>query len=227
MKKDIQALELEKGAPLFTYEEIANALKALVQSKIKNKRRSNAFREFDLFYNPKKFSLLPVGMDGQTTIHVYETEEKKEAFLWGIYRLVNDFEKEKNDFLSSILSKKEDVPEQKKEVKTVENKERKLQLIENLKKAREQKKLNKQQPQSEQPKEIIKEQVKEVVKEDPEYLEWKKQRQQKQEVKQEVKQEPIKIQEVKSQPIDIPKPVIIPQPEYIVRSTFKKPLWAK
>lgn len=95
MKKDIQALELEKGAPLFTYEEIANALKALVQSKIKNKRRSNAFREFDLFYNPKKFSLLPVGMDGQTTIHVYESEEKKEAFLWGIYRLVNDFEKER------------------------------------------------------------------------------------------------------------------------------------
>jgi hypothetical protein len=134
-----------------------------------------------------------------------------------------DFEKEKNDFLSSILSKKDEVPEQKKEVKTVENKERKLQLIENLKKAREQKKLNKQQPQSEQPKEIIKEQVKEVIKEDPEYLEWKKQRQQ----KQEVKPEPIKIQEVKSQPIDIPKPVIIQQPEYIVRSTFKKPLWAK
>lgn len=80
MKKDIQALELEKGAPLFTYEEITNALKALVQSKIKNKRRSNAFREFDLFYNPKKFSLLPVGMDGQTTIHVYESEEKKKHF---------------------------------------------------------------------------------------------------------------------------------------------------
>jgi hypothetical protein len=137
-----------------------------------------------------------------------------------------NFDKEKNDFLSSLLSKKEDVPEQKKEVKTVENKERKLQLIENLKKAREQKKLNKQ-PKQEQPKEIIKEQVKEHVKEDPEYLEWKKQRQQKPEVKQEVKQEPIKIQEVKSQPIDIPKPVIIPQPEYIVRSTFKKPLWAK
>jgi hypothetical protein len=95
MKQDIQALELEKGTPLFTYDEIANALKALVQSKIKNKRRSNAFRAFDLFYNPKKFSLLPVGVDGQTTIHVYENEEKKEAFLWGIYRLVNDFEKER------------------------------------------------------------------------------------------------------------------------------------
>jgi hypothetical protein len=143
-----------------------------------------------------------------------------------------NFEKEKNDFLSSLLSKKEDVPEQKKEVKTVENKERKLQLIENLKKAREQKKLNKQpkqeQPKQEQPKEIIKEQVKEHVKEDPEYLEWKKQRQQKQqEIKSEVKQEPVKIQEVKSQPIDIPKPVIIPQPEYIVRSTFKKPMWSR
>jgi hypothetical protein len=95
MKKDIQALELEKGAPLFSFEEIANSLKALVQSKIKNKRRSTAMRSFELFYNPKKFSLLPVGVDGQTTIHVYETEEKKEAFLWGIYRLVNDFEKER------------------------------------------------------------------------------------------------------------------------------------
>jgi hypothetical protein len=93
MKKDIQALELEKGPPLFSYEEITDAFKALVQSKIKNKRRSNAFKEFELFYNPKKFSLLPVGVDGQTTIHVYESEEKKEAFLWGIYRLVNDFEK--------------------------------------------------------------------------------------------------------------------------------------
>ena len=93
MKKDIQALELEKGAPLFTFEEIANALKGMVQSKIKNKRRSTAFKDFDLFYNPKKFSLLPIGLDGQTTIHVYETEEKKQAFIWGIYRLVNDFEK--------------------------------------------------------------------------------------------------------------------------------------
>ena len=81
MKMDIQALELEKGAPLFSIEEIANALKGMVQSKIKNKRRSNAFRDFDLFYNPKKFSLLPIGLDGQTTIHVYETEEKKQEFF--------------------------------------------------------------------------------------------------------------------------------------------------
>lgn len=95
MKKDIQALELEKGAPLFTLDEITKAFKALVNAKVKNKRRSTAFRDFDLFYNPRKFSLLPIGLDGQTTIHVYETEETKEKFLWEIYRLLNDFEKER------------------------------------------------------------------------------------------------------------------------------------
>lgn len=95
MKKDIQALELEKGAPLFTLDEITKAFKALVNAKVKNKRRSTAFRDFDLFYNPRKFSLLPIGLDGQTTIHVYATEETKEKFLWEIYRLLNDFEKER------------------------------------------------------------------------------------------------------------------------------------
>lgn len=95
MKKDIQALELEKGAPLFTIDEITKALKGLVNAKVKNKRRSNAFKDFDLFYHPKKFSLLPIGVDGQTTIHVYESEKTKEDFIWGIYRLVNDFEKER------------------------------------------------------------------------------------------------------------------------------------
>jgi len=141
-----------------------------------------------------------------------------------------DFEKEKNDFLSSLLSKKEDEPEKKKEVKevkTVENKERKLQLIENLKKAREQKKLNKQQPKEqpkEQPKqEESKEIVKEQIKEDPEYLEWKKQRNAKhQELpKQEVKVEPIKIQQIKVEPQIVQQP----KPEYIQRCTFKKPKW--
>ena len=141
-----------------------------------------------------------------------------------------NFEKEKEDFLKSIC-KSEEEPEKKKEikevkeVKVVENKERKLQLIENLKKAREQKKLNKQQPKQEEPKQIVKEVVKEVIKEDPEYLEWKKQKQAKQQEqpKQEVKTEPIKIQEVK------PIPQIVQQPklEYIQRCTFKKPLWAK
>jgi hypothetical protein len=92
MKIDIQALELEKGAPLFTMEEIEKALKGLVSGKVKNKRRSTALKDYDLFYNPKKFSLLPIGLDGQSTIHVYESEETKEKFLWDIYRLVNDFE---------------------------------------------------------------------------------------------------------------------------------------
>ena len=92
MKIDIQALELEKGAPLFSMEEIKKALKGLVNGKVKNKRRSTALKDYDLFYNPKNFSLLPIGLDGQSTIHVYESEDTKEKFLWDIYRLVNDFE---------------------------------------------------------------------------------------------------------------------------------------
>ena len=69
MKNDIQALELEKGAPLFTMEEIEKALKGLVYGKVKNKRRSTALRDYDLFYSPKKFSLLPIGLDGQSTMN--------------------------------------------------------------------------------------------------------------------------------------------------------------
>mgnify|MGYP000500876087 CR=1 FL=1 len=92
MKIDIQALELEKGAPLFSMEEIKKALKGLVNGKVKNKRRSTALKDYDLFYNPQKFSLLPIGLDGQSTIHVYDSEETKEKLLWDIYRLVNDFE---------------------------------------------------------------------------------------------------------------------------------------
>ena len=56
MKIDIQALELEKGAPLFSMEEIKKALKGLVNGKVKNKRRSTALKDYDLFYNPKNFS---------------------------------------------------------------------------------------------------------------------------------------------------------------------------
>lgn len=140
-----------------------------------------------------------------------------------------DFEKDKEDFLKSLLLKADKEEEPKKETKVnTDSNERKLKLIENLKKAREQKKLNKQQPQQpqqevkkEQPKEIIKEQIKEVVKEDPEYLEWKRQKQLKQEVKMEPKPE-IKQEQ---------KPEVIrqeePKKEYIKISNFKKPLWSK
>jgi hypothetical protein len=105
MKIDIQALELEKGAPLFSMEEIKKALKGLVNGKVKNKRRSTALKDYDLFYNPKKFSLLPIGLDGQSTIHVYESEETKEKFLWDIYRLVNDFENG-SDYVPKFTFKK-------------------------------------------------------------------------------------------------------------------------
>lgn len=133
-----------------------------------------------------------------------------------------DFEKDKEDFLKSLLSKADKEEEPKKETKVnTDSNERKLKLIENLKKAREQKKLNKQQPQ--QPKEEVKkEQPKEQPKPkqeevDPEYLEWKKQKQVKAEPKPEIKQE--QKQEVIRQEE--------PKKEYIKISAFKKPLWAK
>jgi len=122
-------------------------------------------------------------------------------------------EKEKNDFLSSLLLNENDKPQKDKKIKKEISNERKLYLIENLKNAREKKKLNKEviQPKVEEKKELS----------DPEYLEWKKQKQSKQNepVKMDVKPEPVKIQ-VKTEPVK-------PEIKYIKTSTFKKPLWAK
>jgi FK506-binding nuclear protein len=139
-----------------------------------------------------------------------------------------DFEKEKDEFMKSLLSKSESEPEKKEVKPTLDTNERKLKLIENLKKAREQKKANKQQsqqpqqPPSQPPQakeEVKKEQPKPKQEEvDPEYLEWKKQKQVKVEPKPEIKQE----QKVE------PKPEIKqqePKKEYIKICAFKKPLW--
>ena len=103
---DIQAIELKNGAPLFTIDEIKVALKGLVDAKVKNKRQSTALKSFETFYDPKKFSMLPIGLDGQTTIHVFESAEKIEKFINTIYRLVNDYEKENSDKIPRINFKK-------------------------------------------------------------------------------------------------------------------------
>ena len=90
---DTQAFELENGAPLFTFNEIESALKGLVDSKLKNKRQKISMLGYEPFYDPKKFSMLPIGLDGVTTPHIYKSDEAKEEFLYEIYRLVNLYEK--------------------------------------------------------------------------------------------------------------------------------------
>jgi hypothetical protein len=144
-----------------------------------------------------------------------------------------DFEKERNDFLASLIPH-DNKPEVKK-VKVEMNNERKLQLIENLKKAREQKKLNKQKDTEPIKQEPIKQEIKQEpvkqepvkqqdyeylewkkqkqIKEDSEYLEWKKQKEKpKEDVKLQVK-ETVKIEPVKQ------------EQKYITISTIKKPKW--
>jgi hypothetical protein len=90
---DTQAFENENGIPLFTLTEIESAFKAIVDAKIKNKRQKISLIGYEPFYDPKKFSMLPIGLDGVTTAHIYKSEEAKEEFLFEIYRLVNLCEK--------------------------------------------------------------------------------------------------------------------------------------
>jgi hypothetical protein len=163
--------------------------------------------------------------DDVTLTETKETVTKKKR--QPIKKKINvDFEKEKDEFMKSLISKSESEPEKKEVKPSIDNNERKLKLIENLKKAREQKKANKQQPppppQPPQAKEEVKkEQPKPKQEEvDPEYLEWKKQKQVKAEPKPEIKQEPkVEIKpEIKQQE---------PKKEYIKICAFKKPLWGK
>jgi len=168
-----------------------------------------------------------------------ETEEDFSKKKRQPKKLNIDFEKEKSDFLASLIPN-DNKPEVKK-VKVEMNNERKLQLIENLKKAREQKKLNKQkdtepikqepikqepvkqepikqepikqEPVKQQDYEYLEWKKQKQIKEDSEYLEWKKQKEKpKEDVKLQVK-ETVKIEPVKQ------------EQKYITISTIKKPKW--
>jgi hypothetical protein len=74
---------------LFTMEEIENAFDALVAGKLRNRRRSIAFETIGYRFNGANTSVLPIGSDGVTTMHVLKTPEKKAQFLNEIYRLTN------------------------------------------------------------------------------------------------------------------------------------------
>lgn len=74
---------------LFTMEEIENAFEALVAGKLRNRRRSIAFESIGYSLNGANTSVLPVGTDGITTMHVLKTPETKAQFFNEIFRLTN------------------------------------------------------------------------------------------------------------------------------------------
>lgn len=79
---------------LFTMEEIENAFEALVAGKLRNRRRSIAFESIGYSFNGANTSVLPVGTDGITTMHVLKTPETKAQFFNEIFRLTNQCEEE-------------------------------------------------------------------------------------------------------------------------------------
>lgn len=74
---------------LFTMGEIENAFDVLIAGKLRNKRRSIAFESIGYRFTGANTSVLPVGTDGITTMHVLKTPETKVHFLNEIYRLTN------------------------------------------------------------------------------------------------------------------------------------------
>jgi hypothetical protein len=75
---------------LFTLEEIEVAFDALIQGKIRNKRKSIAFDSIGFSITAQNTSVLPVGSDGITTMHVLKTLETKARFFDEIFRLTNE-----------------------------------------------------------------------------------------------------------------------------------------
>jgi hypothetical protein len=75
---------------LFTMEEIEAAFAAMVAGKIRNRTKSIALESIGTYLNAQNTSVMPVGSDGITTMHVLKTPEKKSQFFKEIFRLVNE-----------------------------------------------------------------------------------------------------------------------------------------
>jgi hypothetical protein len=75
---------------LFTLEKIEAAFDEMVANKIKNERKSIALEFADYQITGQNTSVLPVGHDGITTMHVLKTPQSKSYFLNEIYRLINE-----------------------------------------------------------------------------------------------------------------------------------------
>ena len=75
---------------LFTMEEIEAAFAAMIAGKIRNRTKSIALESIGTYLNAQNTSVMPVGTDGITTMHVLKTPEKKSQFFKEIFRLVNE-----------------------------------------------------------------------------------------------------------------------------------------
>jgi len=75
---------------LFTMEEIEAAFAAMIAGKIRNRTKSIALESIGTYLNAQNTSVMPVGTDGITTMHVLKTPEKKVQFFKEIFRLVNE-----------------------------------------------------------------------------------------------------------------------------------------
>jgi hypothetical protein len=75
---------------LFTMEEIEAAFAAMIAGKIRNRTKSIALESIGTYLNAQNTSVMPVGSDGITTMHVLKTPEKKAQFFKEIFRLVNE-----------------------------------------------------------------------------------------------------------------------------------------
>ena len=84
-------------SPLFTREEVEVALNGLVNSRVESKRQSAAFRQFGNVFDPRKISLLPIGLDGQTTIHLFKNEDTTRWFVNEILRITSEPDKDNNE----------------------------------------------------------------------------------------------------------------------------------
>jgi len=71
-------------------EEIEAAFAAMVAGKIRNRTKSIALESIGTYLNAQNTSVMPVGTDGITTMHVLKTTEKKSQFFKEIFRLVNE-----------------------------------------------------------------------------------------------------------------------------------------
>lgn len=76
---------------LFTLQEIEVAFDALIKGKIRNKRKSIALESIGYSITAQNTSVLPVGCDGITTMHVLKTPETKARFFDEIFRLTNEY----------------------------------------------------------------------------------------------------------------------------------------
>ncbi|NBU05597.1 MAG: hypothetical protein EBT39_04530, partial [Sphingobacteriia bacterium] len=71
-------------------EEIEAAFAAMIAGKIRNRTKSIALESIGTYLNAQNTSVMPVGTDGITTMHVLKTPEKKVQFFKEIFRLVNE-----------------------------------------------------------------------------------------------------------------------------------------